>query len=512
MKQEKSQVKVGIVLSYVNMIIGNLIPLFYTPIMLSLLGQSEYGLYKLASSVSSYLSLLAFGIGGAITRYLIKAKIEGGKETEENMFGMFNLIFQIIAVITVLIGAIIVCNLGLFYSKSLTNAELAEMKVLVAILVINTAISFSASSYNAVVTSHERFLFLQIVNILSTIVAPVTNLIVLYLGFASVGMVTASLAINVIIRILYILYVRKALKLRPRYNKLPTYALKELLIFSFWIFVANIVSQLYNSTDTVIIGAIPALATIGVAVYNVGAVFNGMVFSLAQAVPTLYAPRANKMVFSGASNGELTDLVIRVGRYQCYLVTLVCSGFVAFGRFFINWYVGDSYTEAYWVAVIMMIPSCIPLVQSVANCITQAKNMHRFRSITYLFIAILNVIGTYILVHTHGIIGAAVMTGAANIIGQGFIMNWYYWKRVGLDIPRFWKSILQIEWIPVCMCIVTILISKVIDFYNLIIMCAGIVVYTVVYCLLVWIFAMNDYERNLVRIPLEKIKMRFLRH
>lgn len=512
MKQEKSQVKVGIVLSYVNMIIGNLIPLFYTPIMLSLLGQSEYGLYKLASSVSSYLSLLAFGIGGAITRYLIKAKIEGGKETEENMFGMFNLIFQIIAVITVLVGAIIVCNLGLFYSKSLTNTELAEMKVLVAILVINTAISFSASSYNAVVTSHERFVFLQIINILSTIVAPITNLIVLYLGFASVGMVTASLALNVIIRILYILYVRKTLKLRPRYNKLPIYALKELLIFSFWIFVANIVSQLYNSTDTVIIGAIPALATIGVAVYNVGAVFNSMVFSLAQAVPTLYAPRVNKMVFSGASNGELTNLVIRVGRYQCYLVTLVCSGFVAFGRFFINWYVGDSYTEAYWVAVVMMIPSCIPLVQSVANCITQAKNMHRFRSITYLFIAILNVVGTYVLVHTHGIIGAAVMTGAANIIGQGIIMNWYYWKRVGLDIPRFWKNILQIEWFPFCMCIVTIIISRVINFYNPIIMFAGIAVYTALYCMSMWMFTFNEDEKDLVRIPIQKVIAKFCRH
>lgn len=512
MKQNQNQIKAGIVLSYVNMIAGNLIPLFYTPIMLSLLGQSEYGLYKLASSVSSYLSLLAFGIGGAITRYLIKAKMEGGKEAEENMFGMFHLIFQIIAAVTVLVGAIIVCNLGSFYSESLTSSELTEMKILVAIMVANTAIGFSASSYNAVVTSHERFIFLQIVNILSTIVAPLGNLVVLYLGFASVGMATISLAINVLTRFLYIIYVRKSLRLRPRFNKLPTYALKELLTFSFWVFVANIVSQLYNSTDTLIIGAIPALATVGVAVYNVGAVFNGMVFSLAQTVPTLFAPRVNKLVFSGASNGELTDLVIRVGRYQCYLVTLVCSGFVAFGQFFINWYVGNSYADAYWVAVVMMIPSCIPLVQSVANCITQAKNMHRFRSVTYLFIAIINVIGTYILVHTCGIIGAAVMTGAANILGQGFIMNWYYWKRVELDIPRFWKSILQIEWIPFGLCVITLLLSKVIDFYNPIIMFAGIAVYTVIYCILMWVFTMNDDEKNLVRGPINKVIAKLRQH
>ena len=62
MAQEKSQLKVGIVLNYVNMILGNLIPIFYTPVMLTLLGQSEYGLYKLASSVTSYLSLISMDL------------------------------------------------------------------------------------------------------------------------------------------------------------------------------------------------------------------------------------------------------------------------------------------------------------------------------------------------------------------------------------------------------------------------------------------------------------------
>lgn len=39
MKQDSNQLKAGIVLNYVNMILGNLIPIFYTPVMLSLLGQ-----------------------------------------------------------------------------------------------------------------------------------------------------------------------------------------------------------------------------------------------------------------------------------------------------------------------------------------------------------------------------------------------------------------------------------------------------------------------------------------
>lgn len=508
MKQKKSQIKAGAILSYVNMLIGNLIPLFYTPIMLNLLGQSEYGLYKLASSAASYLTLTAFGIGSAVTRYLIKSSVNGGKEAEENMLGLFHIIFQVIAVITCVVGSIVAFNLDIFYSNSLQPDELDRMTLLVLILTVNTAIGFSASPYNAVVTSHERFLFLQSVNIITTCIGPIVNLVVLFFGYASVGMVISTLVVNIIVRVMYIVYVRKMLLIRPKYRNMPVHLLKEVLLFSFWVFLANIVSQLYNATDTMIIGAVPALATIGVAIYNVGAVFNGMVFSLAQAVSTLFAPRANKMVFSGATDEELTDFMVRVGRYQCYVISLVCSGFIAFGRQFITLYVGEDYLQAYWVAAFMMIPSCIPLVQSAANVITQAKNKHQFRSAVYLFIAIVNVVGTYILVHNAGIVGAALMTGLANIIGQGLLMNWYYWKKIGLNIPRFWKNILSIEWIPVVLSAFTLLMGRLIDFTQIPVFIAGVVIYTLVFSLLIWKLSMNNEEKQIIIQPLRKLLRR----
>ena len=80
-------------MSYINMALGSLVPMFYTPVMLSLLGQNEYGLYKLASTVTSYLGLISFGIGSAVVRYLVKFRAEGDKDGEERMFGLFNIIF-----------------------------------------------------------------------------------------------------------------------------------------------------------------------------------------------------------------------------------------------------------------------------------------------------------------------------------------------------------------------------------------------------------------------------------
>ena len=507
MNEEKNnnQIKLGMIFSYLNIGIGNLIPLFYTPIMLSLLGQNEYGLYKIASSTTSYLSLVSFGIGSAFTRYLIKANTEGGKRAEENTFGLFHLIFQIIAILTLIIGAIITINLGVIYSSSLNKEQLFRMKILVAILVVNTAVSFSASSYNAVASTHERFVFIQIINILSTIGTPVLNLIVLFYGCKSIGMAITSLALNVVIRILYVIYVKRSLGLCPRYDNLPVGILKEVLTFSFWVFVSNIVGQLYSATDVVIIGAVPALATVGAAVYSIGNTFPSMMFSLAQVTPNLFMPKANKMVFGGSTDKELTDLVIKVGRIQAFIVALVCSGFMAFGKPFIYFYAGKEYGEAYWVALIIMIPNCIPLVQSVAHSIIQAKNMHKFRSQVYLLIASMNVIGTLLLVRKFEIIGAAIPTGLSYIIGNGFIMNWYYWKRVHLDIPQFWKKVIPIFVTTFFMSICVLLIEKWVDFYQIKTMLLGIIVYTIIYIIIAWKFLFNDDEKKLIKEPIEKI-------
>ncbi len=492
------QIKLGMILSYINLGIGNLIPFFYTPIMLELLGQSEYGLYKIASSTTSYLSLMAFGIGSAVSRFIIKARTQEGKDAEERMFGLFNLLFQAVALLTLIVGGLITWKLDALYGASLTAEELGRMRILVALMVVNTAVSFSSTSYNAVVSSHERFLFIHGVNILTTIGAPVLNLVVLFMGYRSIGMAVIGLSMNIIVRLVYIAYVRKALDIRPRYKKMPTNAIREIFAFSFWVFVGTIVGQLYDATDMVIIGTIPALATVGAAVYSIGSTFTGIMFSFAQIAPGFFTPRVSRMVFSGCGNDELTDLMIKVGRMQGAIVALVCSGFIAFGMPFLDCYVGSGYGESYWVAVVVMIPNCIPLVQSIAHSIIQAKNMHQFRSKVYLGIALLNVAGTLLLTRKYGVVGAAIPTGASYFIGHGLIMNWYYWKKVGLDIPRFWRQMLPIFGIATALCVFMLLAKSWLDFNGWVKLFSGIICYTAVYLIAMWKWVMTPAEKEMV--------------
>jgi len=107
-----NQLKAGVALSYSSMILGYAIAILYTPIMLRLLGQSEYGLYNLVSSVVSYLGLLSFGFGSAYMRYYSRYKVKNENKNIAKLNGMFLIVFLVIGSVAILAGIVLVLNIG----------------------------------------------------------------------------------------------------------------------------------------------------------------------------------------------------------------------------------------------------------------------------------------------------------------------------------------------------------------------------------------------------------------
>ena len=130
-------------LSYVSMIVQNIITIVYTPVMLRLLGQNEYGLYQLVYSVVSYLGLLNFGFGSAYVRFYSRYRVKDDQEGIAKLNGMFMIVFTVIAMIALLAGGILVSNVNNLFSKSLTVSEIDTARILMLLMVINLAISFS---------------------------------------------------------------------------------------------------------------------------------------------------------------------------------------------------------------------------------------------------------------------------------------------------------------------------------------------------------------------------------
>ena len=121
-----NQLRSGVILSYINLGISTLIPFIYTPIMLRMLGQAEYGLYSLSSSAVAYLSLLSFGFGSTIIRYIAKYRAENNKEAEEKTYGFFLLLYCVLSVLVMGCGIIISQNVEPIFHKGLNINELAN--------------------------------------------------------------------------------------------------------------------------------------------------------------------------------------------------------------------------------------------------------------------------------------------------------------------------------------------------------------------------------------------------
>lgn len=498
-----NQLKAGAILSYISMGLGYIISIIYTPIMLRLLGQSEYGLYNLVASVVNYLGLLSFGFGSAYMRYYSRYKVKEDDKNISKLNGMFLIVFSIIGLIAVVAGGILVFNIDLIFGEKLTANELATAKVLMAIMVFNIALSFPTSVFNSYITANEEYIFQKMLQMIKLVVNPFIMLPVLLMGYKSIGMVVVTTLLTILVEVSNMIFCFRKLKIKFYFRQFDFALMREMAVFSSYIFLNMIIDQINWNVDKFILGRFRG--TVAVAIYGLAAQLNTYYLSLSTAISNVFIPRVNRMVATHNDNKELTILFTKIGRIQFMLLSLIGSGLIFFGQPFISMWAGADYNETYPIALLLILPVTIPLIQNVGIEIQKAKNMHQFRSWVYFFIAIGNVFLSIPLTKFYGGIGAAMGTAIALLIGNGLIMNWYYHNKVGLDMRYFWKEIMKITKSLLLPISVGILISLFVDLYRIMPFLICGILYVIVFCISIWFLGMNQYEKDLIRKPMIKV-------
>ncbi len=498
-----NQRKAGVILSYLGEIVKILVNLAYTPIMLRLLGQSEYGLYQLVYSVVSYLSLLSLGFGSSYLRFYSRYRAEKDDDGVAKLNGMFMTIFCVISLICIFSGAIMIKNIRTIFGTGLTDAEYSTAKVLMGLLIINLAITFPNSVFNCSITAHEKFLFQKLLILLQNLFSPFLTLPLLILGYGSIGMVSVTTFLTFALFLTNAFYCFKKLRIHFCFHGFKIGLLKEMWFFTFFIFLNQIIDQINWSVDKFLLGRLAG--TTAVAVYGVGGQINTMYQSFSTSISNVFVPKVNRIVAETNDNNELTKLFTKVGRIQFMVIVLILSGFLFFGRPFVSIWAGDGYDASYSVALLLIIPVTIPLIQNLGIEIQRAKNMHKARSVIYMMIAISNVFISIPLIKIMGPAGAALGTAISLIVGNIFFMNWYYQKRIGLDMIYFWKQILSFIPALIAPCIVGVLLMKYANITGLVKLGSYAVVYATVYALSMYFLGMNNDEKTLIMGPIKKI-------
>ena len=495
-----NQLKAGAALNYVVIILNMIVGLLYTPYMLRMMGQSEYGLYSLVASVISYLTILDLGFGNAIIRYTAKYRAEGKLKEQYEMFGMFLVLYVIIGIIAFLAGLGLYYNVNTLFGDTMTLEELEKAKIMMLLLIFNVAVTFPMSIFGSVISAYERFVFPRVINIIRIILNTVIMICLLEMGYKAVAMVILQTVFNISTLIINYFYCKYKLHIKLYFCNFQWGLLKEISIYSFWIFLNVIMDRIYWSTGQFVLGAL--VGTTAVAVFAVAIQLEHLYMQFSSAIGGVFLPKVTAMVARNNDRNEISNLFIKTGRIQYIIIAFILSGFIIFGRDFIILWAGSEYEEAYLITLLFFVSLTIPLIQNLGITILQARNQMKFRSLLYIVIAVVSLVFQIVLAKQYSGFGCAIAIAGALFLGQGLIMNIYYLTKQGLDIISFWKEIGKMSVVPLFMIIVFSFIISFISLNTWLSLGVAIILFSAIYLPLFIHFSMNNYERNLFIAPL----------
>ena len=149
------QIKLGALMSYFTIAFNMISGLIYTPWMITQIGQSNYGLYTLATSLIT-LFVMDFGMSAAVSRFVSKYRAEGNQQAVNDFLGIIYKLYFLIA------GIILCALIGVsFFIESiydnLSASELETFKVLYVIVGIFSVVSFPFTNLNGILNAYEKF-------------------------------------------------------------------------------------------------------------------------------------------------------------------------------------------------------------------------------------------------------------------------------------------------------------------------------------------------------------------
>ncbi len=440
-REEQRQLRQGTALNYVNLILTVFIGILTIPVLIRGLGDSHYGLYQLIGSFVGYLGVMDFGLGTGLIWYLTRYRLAKDRRGEENFLGIAMLLYSLIAAAALGVGLICYLGIDVLFRHSFVGDEMALAQKMFLILLANLVIQLLQNVFPSILTAYERFVFLRWVEIAYTLIRGGGIILAILVFHADVlTVVGINFLVNVGAAAVRMVYVFLKLKVRIRLRHFDGALVRSLFTYSSFVFLNLVVSQIYWQIDQLILGVAADQATVTVAVYSTGTMLAMYYMQFSNVISGLFLPKITKMVERGEGTRALTDVMIRLGRLQTAILTVVTVGFLAFGDTFVTLLAGEGYHRSYVIAMILIAAMFVPIVENTGMCVLQAMNRHRFAAMMLTGVAVCNTLVTIVVVKPFGSVGAALATAGAFTVGDVLILNWYYSARIGLEIGRFFRE------------------------------------------------------------------------
>lgn len=503
LKKLATSKKLAVIISYISLAVHTLSNLVLTPLYLNYLGLDQYGLYQMIYAIASYILILDAGINTAMVRYISKYHAVNDYESEKNFSA--HCLITAVTIIVLMTAAGLIMNaflLDIYPTITAEEADVAHQLMLIMLLVISGTVLERFVS--GCLSAYERFTVNNAVGVVKLILKILLTICFLYIGMGVIAVALVDVIIIFAAIMFRSIYAIRQLHFKIKLNKFDFTLIIDLISFMFPVFLQSVVIYINGYVDKLVLGIMTSKAD--VAIYSVATTFTTVFNALPTAISSVFLPKATKMIFGGSYNSDdLTNFVIRPGRYQFMLCGGFLCGFALFGREFISLWAGPNTVQAWTIAMIIIIPNMIPLIQHTVISILDALKKRLFRSVTLLLISVINVIISILLVAKYGMMGAPIGTAFAFILGYGVIMNIYYQKEIKIQVGRLFKTIFSKTWLCLIPAVtIGFIINKLIPDYSWITLIAKGAVFSAVYGVALLFYGFNDQEKKDFSVVLKK--------
>lgn len=497
--------KIAIFMTYTSIVVQMLSTMILTSFYLKKLGTDAYGLYQMVYAVAQYILILDLGIGTTIIRYVTEFDAKNNHEEAENFTFHFALILGAILIVIAFVGLFIYSKISSIY-PTLSVGEVGLARQMFLTMIIQIMLTVISHFYQGIALAYEQYAFVKAVSVVQIVTSTFLSILFILCGMNVMGIVRAN-TIAILINILIItFYIKYGVKFKIKFHYWNFGSLKPAFVLMLAMLLQSVVGYMNNSVDKTILGIMTTKAD--VAIYSIAATFLTMFNALPTAISSVFQPKVTRMVICGATSEELTDFVVKPGRFQLILVGGFCAGFFLFGKDFIICWTNKEMTDAWLYFLLIMIPNAIPLIQNTCLAILNAMDKRIFRSLILVGITVCNIFLTIFMIKWLGAVGAPIATGISYIIGHCVIMNIYYHKKIKLDVFRMFGGIFKGIWKCI---LIAFVIGIPMMFWkidgNWVVFGIKAIVFCVIYATLLYIIGLNKEEKNMILSILKKVRL-----
>jgi O-antigen/teichoic acid export membrane protein len=435
----------NVIMNWIAMAVGMVVPFFLTPFVVRKLGPTAYGVWILSVSTVAYLNLLDLGLRSAVIRFVSKAEAQGNMAEAREAIGAALWFRLLIACGVTAISVVLALVFPHIFKIPPDLQRASQLTVLLCALGI--AVTLLSGVFGAVLAAIHRFDVLSWTSMMQTLARAGGVLLLLSKGHGLVSLACWEFTVVLLVGVTTCIIALKIFPVcRVRIRRPDAKTLKAIWNYSFITFIVVIAVQIIINTDNIVVGAFLSVGL--VSFYSIGGSLINYSSQVVTAVSTTFGPMASNLEASGKFD-ELQSLLIRGTQATLALLLPVSLALLFRGKTFIGLWMGPRYSEiSGTVLQILMIAQFFSVAGSTASTIMTAIGKHKAVAKWAVIEAVINLGLSLILVKTVGLYGVAWGTSLSNAVVYATFWPRYVNKVLNIKIGKFlWEG-----WTKITLC------------------------------------------------------------